>query len=463
VNFRAGPATTRPARARALVAGVVDGVRLIDNAAGHPRGREALDAARRRRRQHRDGHRLFGSRDAQRTRCDGLRPREREHVSPFTGVSPPTPIARPNELAMVLTQLLDWRGWTCEVRSTPSPIASSVPTVTTQLRGCEPVFAALDVTVNRSRHEIGHALLYDNPREVGPDRIADAVGAFDLYPGRRSWWISAPPPSSTSSAPRASTSWRIAPGSRSPWRPFYSRRRAALRRVGGTALVIGRSTIESIQSACSTASPRRSMAWSRRILVEIGEATIIAPGSRQLVAPHTKYVAHVEPWLTLHGLRIVHERNHLERPMDTPYTFAQSPTRANCSRPTPTSLTASSPVSASARRQGDAASGPGKLAFARCATRRARFSCSLSRSRPRVRRVRQAAPRDWVGVAGEVVANQARRAVGEGGPWVRLAHALHNFGEKWAASPISTCATAIARRTCGPIPRRERRCFDAAR
>jgi hypothetical protein len=29
-----------------------------------------------------------------------------------------------------------------------------------------------------------------------------------------------------------------------------------------------------------------------------------------LIAPHTKSVQHVEPWLTLHGLRIVHERNH---------------------------------------------------------------------------------------------------------------------------------------------------------
>jgi type III pantothenate kinase len=26
-------------------------------------------------------------------------------------------------------------------------------------------------------------ILYDNPAEVGPDRLADAVGAFDLYGG----------------------------------------------------------------------------------------------------------------------------------------------------------------------------------------------------------------------------------------------------------------------------------------
>ena len=33
-------------------------------------------------------------------------------------------------------------------------------------------------------------------------------------------------------------------------------------------------------------------------------------GLAGLIAPHTKHVQHVEPWLTLHGLRIVHERNH---------------------------------------------------------------------------------------------------------------------------------------------------------
>jgi type III pantothenate kinase len=48
-----------------------------------------------------------------------------------------------------------------------------------------------------------------------------------------------------------------------------------------------------------------------RIKDEIGDATVIATGGLAgLVAPHTKQVEYVEPWLTLHGLRIVHERNH---------------------------------------------------------------------------------------------------------------------------------------------------------
>src|SRR5262249_61923488 len=29
----------------------------------------------------------------------------------------------------------------------------------------------------------GMPILYDNPKEVGPDRIANAVGAYDLYGG----------------------------------------------------------------------------------------------------------------------------------------------------------------------------------------------------------------------------------------------------------------------------------------
>jgi type III pantothenate kinase len=32
-------------------------------------------------------------------------------------------------------------------------------------------------------------------------------------------------------------------------------------------------------------------------------------GLSSLIAPHSDTIEHVEPWLTLHGLRIVYERN----------------------------------------------------------------------------------------------------------------------------------------------------------
>jgi len=87
---------------------------------------------------------------------------------------------------MVLTQLLDLEG--LDLRSAVSAIAisSSSPMAT---RNCvEWRIAGSRRSISRSsdRGPNGHAILYDNPREVGPDRIADAVGAYDLYPGRPS-------------------------------------------------------------------------------------------------------------------------------------------------------------------------------------------------------------------------------------------------------------------------------------
>ena len=44
----------------------------------------------------------------------------------------------------------------------------------------------------------GMPILYDNPREVGADRIVNAVAAYEKHQRRRSSsWTSAPPPPST--------------------------------------------------------------------------------------------------------------------------------------------------------------------------------------------------------------------------------------------------------------------------
>jgi type III pantothenate kinase len=76
--------------------------------------------------------------------------------------------------------------------------------------------------------------------------------------------------------------------------------------------VIGRSTVESIQSGVLYGFAAQVDGVVERILEELGPATVISTGGLAgLISPHTKHVQHVEPWLTLHGLRIVHERNHL--------------------------------------------------------------------------------------------------------------------------------------------------------
>jgi len=47
-----------------------------------------------------------------------------------------------------------------------------------------------------------------------------------------------------------------------------------------------------------------------RFREELGGCTVVATGGlAHLIAPSTATIEHVEPFLTLHGLRLVHERN----------------------------------------------------------------------------------------------------------------------------------------------------------
>ena len=220
----------------------------------------------------------------------------------------------PDEHAMVLTQLLDLEGLDLRTAVTAMAISSSVPSVTTQLRRmANRWFADLEMTVIGPGTKSGMAILYDNPREVGADRIANSVGAYDLYRGAT---IVVDLGTATTfdviSAKGEYLGGAIAPGVAISLEALYTQA-AALRAVElvRPRSVIGRSTAESIQSGVLYGFAAQVDGLVERILVELGEATVIATGGLVgLIAPHTKSVQHVEPWLTLHGLRIVHERNH---------------------------------------------------------------------------------------------------------------------------------------------------------
>lgn len=220
----------------------------------------------------------------------------------------------PDEHAMILTQLLDLEGLDLRSAVTGISIASSVPTVTTQLRRmAKRWFSDLNVTVIGPGTKSGMAILYENPREVGPDRIADAVGAYDLYPGASIVVdLGTATVFDVVSAQGEYLGGAIAPGIAISLDALYAHA-SALRSVElvEPRSVVGRSTVESIQSGVLYGFAAQVDGMVERILAEIGEATVIATGGLAgLVAPRTGTVEHIEPWLTLHGLRIVHERNH---------------------------------------------------------------------------------------------------------------------------------------------------------
>ena len=91
---------------------------------------------------------------------------------------------------------------------------------------------------------------------------------------------------------------------------------AALRRVEMVEPrnVIGRSTAEAVESGVLYGFGAQVDGLCERFMEELGPSAVVATGGlSELIAPHACSVQHVEPWLTLHGLRIVYGRNIRER------------------------------------------------------------------------------------------------------------------------------------------------------
>jgi type III pantothenate kinase len=257
---------------------------------------------------------LFGEADLDAPEAMGFARASGEHGLAYHWRTSTVVERTPDEHAITLTQLLDLEGLDLKSTVTEIAICSSAPAVTTQLRRmAKRWFSELELTVLGPGTKSGMPILYENPREVGADRVADAVAAYDLYPGPS---VVVDMGTATVfdviSANGEYLGGAIAPGVAISLEALYTHA-AALRSVElvKPRSVIGRSTVESIQSGVLYGFAAQVDGIVDRILDELGEATIIGTGGlASLIAPHTKHVRIIEPWLTLHGLRIVHERNH---------------------------------------------------------------------------------------------------------------------------------------------------------
>jgi type III pantothenate kinase len=158
----------------------------------------------------------------------------------------------------------------------------------------------------------GMPILYDDPREVGADRIANAVAVFDLYGG----------PAvvvdfgtgnnfDVISAAGEFVGGAIAPGIEISLDALFGRA-AALRPVEMVepSSVIGRTTVESLQSGAVYGFAGQVDGMVERFRTELGTCTVVATGGLAfLIAPVATTIEHIEPFLTLHGLRLIYLRN----------------------------------------------------------------------------------------------------------------------------------------------------------
>jgi type III pantothenate kinase len=74
--------------------------------------------------------------------------------------------------------------------------------------------------------------------------------------------------------------------------------------------VIGKNTVESMQSGAIYGFAAQVDGLCDRMKKELGEATVVATGGfASLITPYSTAIDELEPWLTLHGLRLIFEKN----------------------------------------------------------------------------------------------------------------------------------------------------------
>jgi type III pantothenate kinase len=159
----------------------------------------------------------------------------------------------------------------------------------------------------------GIPIRYDDPREVGPDRIANAVGALERYGAPA---IVVDFGTSTNfdvvSADGEFAGGVLAPGIEISMDALYARA-ARLFTVDFAAppTVIGKTTAASLQSGLVYGFAGQVDGIVTRIRDELGaEAQAIATGGlADLIAPHASTIDRVDPFLTLAGLSAVWARN----------------------------------------------------------------------------------------------------------------------------------------------------------
>jgi type III pantothenate kinase len=217
-----------------------------------------------------------------------------------------------DELALLFGGFLEHEGLHFSKEITGVVISSVVPAATDALRDMVTRYFHFDPVVLEPGTRTGIAILIDNPREVGADRIANALAAFARYGGP---CIVVDFGTATNfdvvSAKGEYLGGVIAPGLQVAASSLY-RAAARLTRVElrPPRSVIGKSTVEAVQSGLILGAAAEVDGIVERIEKELGSARVIATGGlAPVVIPHCSTVIEHDPWLTLEGLRLVFERN----------------------------------------------------------------------------------------------------------------------------------------------------------
>ncbi len=227
------------------------------------------------------------------------------------------PTRTADEQALLFAGLLDRAGLAFWPGSPGAPltgmsISSVVPALTPTLRDLAVRHLGLEPVVVGPGVRTGLRIRTEDPREVGADRVANAVAVLALYTGPA---VVVDFGTATTfdalSADGELLGSAIAPGIQVSLGAL-TERAAQLRRVElrPPRSVIGRSTVEALRSGVVFGTAGQVDGMVRRIAAELGgDPVVMATGGlAEVVLAACETVHQHEPWLTLHGLRLVHDR-----------------------------------------------------------------------------------------------------------------------------------------------------------
>ncbi len=218
----------------------------------------------------------------------------------------------PDEYSLLVSSILPLKG-VSPGDITDACLCSVAPTLTPTFEEVCKSFFKVNPLIVSAGVKTGVSILYDNPRDVGADRIADAVAAYRLYGGP----VIIVDFGTATVFDAISRDGEYMGGSLAPGvgvaadALFLST--SQLRRVELTPpnCAIGRNTVAALQSGLILGHVGLVEGMVARFKEEMGQETrVVATGGlAEIIAEETSVFDDVNPDLTLVGLRMIYELN----------------------------------------------------------------------------------------------------------------------------------------------------------